>query len=92
MVVEYGARQRNNCSVASGFAVVSISPLYTFLFGDWNVRLAGQDVVVLVLTVAQLIGLLVVMAMVMWIKWRKSQKSLLCELSLSLSLSPENCQ
>ncbi|KAG6738583.1 hypothetical protein POTOM_058203 [Populus tomentosa] len=40
-------------------------PLYTLLFGDWNVRLAGQDVVVLVLTVAQLIGLLVVMAMVL---------------------------
>lgn len=39
-------------------------PLYTLFFGDWNVRLAGQDVVVLVLTVAQLIGLLVVMAMV----------------------------
>jgi hypothetical protein len=45
------------------------------------VRLAGQDVVVLVLTAAQLIGLLVVM----WIKWRKSQKFLLCELPLSLS-------
>lgn len=65
MVVECGARQRNNCSVASDFAVVSIPPLYTLLFGDWNVRLAGQDVVVLVLTVAQLLGLLVVMAMVM---------------------------
>ena len=63
--MEYGGRQINNCSVASGCAVVSISPFTPFLFGDWNVRLAGQDVVVLVLTVAQLIGLLVVMAMVM---------------------------
>ncbi|CAK7340155.1 unnamed protein product [Dovyalis caffra] len=33
-------------------------PLYTFLFGDWNVRLAGQDIAVFVLSVAQLIGLL----------------------------------